>query len=63
MSEFYTPQEIADILSISYEQALAFIKYSGIVYVRIGRLYRVNKDVLRKFLSGREPIIVDVSEN
>lgn len=63
MSEFYTPQEIADILSISYEQALSFIKYSGIVYVRIGRLYRVNKDVLRKFLSGKEPIIVDVNEN
>lgn len=63
MSEFYTPQEIADILSISYEQALSFIKYSGIVYVRIGRLYRVNKDVLHKFLSGKKPIIVDVNEN
>ena len=63
MSEFYTPQEIADILRVSYEKALMFIKYSGIVYVRIGRQYRVNKNVLHKFLSGKEPIIVDVNEN
>lgn len=62
MIEFYTPQEIADILRISYEKALMFIKYSGIVYVRIGRQYRVSKDVLHKFLSGNAPIIVDVNE-
>lgn len=63
MAEFYTPKEIADILRISYEKALMFIKYSGIAYVQIGRQYRVAKDVLHKFLSRKQPIIVDISEN
>lgn len=63
MTEFYTPQEVATILRMSYEKALAFIKYSGVVYVQIGRQYLVRKDVLDKFLSSTHPIIIDISEN
>lgn len=63
MPKFYTPREVADILHISYEKALSFIKYSGIVYVQIGRQYLVDSEVLHKFLSGPQPIIVDLSEN
>ena len=50
MIEYLTPQEIAEILKISYEKALEFIKYSGIKYTKIGRQYRVEKSTLLTFL-------------
>ena len=45
-----TPQEIAEILKISYEKALDFIKYSGIPYIQIGRQYRVEEVKFVSFL-------------
>ena len=57
-----TPAEVADILKISYETALAFIKYSGVDYVRIGRQYRVSEEKLTAYLSKRGRIHVDISE-
>ncbi len=40
---FLTAKEVSQILKICYQKALAFIKYSGIDYVRIGRTYRVEE--------------------
>lgn len=57
-----TPNEIADILKISYETALAFIKYSGVDYIRVGRQYRVNEDKLTAFLNKRGQIHIDIAE-
>lgn len=57
-----TPNEVADTLKISYETALAFIKYSGVDYVRIGRQYRVSEDKLTTFLNKRGQINIDISE-
>ena len=37
-----TPHEVASILKVSYDTALAFIKYSGIDYVMVGRQYRIS---------------------
>ena len=45
-----SPRKIAEILSVSYEAALAFIKYSGIDYVKVGRSYRVAEEKLNAFL-------------
>ena len=35
LPEMLTPKEVAETLKISYEAALAFIKYSGIDYVKV----------------------------
>ena len=51
-----TPREVAEILKISYEAALAFIKYSGIDYHKIGNQYRVSAEKLRAFLNKKGPI-------
>ena len=48
-----TPQEVADILKISYHGALDFIKYSGIDYVKVVKQYRVSKDKLDTFLNSK----------
>lgn len=45
-----TPQEVAELLKISYENALNLIKHSGIKYVKIGRQYRVDEETLITFL-------------
>ena len=53
--DMLTPKEVAAILKISYEAALAFIKYSGIDYHRIGNQYRVSAENAREFF--REKIL------
>lgn len=51
--ELLTAKEIAEILKISYPQALQFIKYSGIDYIRVGNKYRVVKSKFSDFLNKR----------
>jgi len=58
-----TPHEIAEILGISYEAALAFIKYSGIDHLRIGRCYRVAEDKLTAFLLQKGHVTVDLKQD
>lgn len=52
MKTFYTPKDISTILDISYQNALEFIKYSGITYLKIGRQYRVNTDIFNKYIKN-----------
>ena len=47
---YLTPQEVAELLSISYDTALNLIKYSGLEAVQIGRQYRVLESKLNEFL-------------
>lgn len=62
LPEYLTPQEVADLLKISYETALGFIKYSGIDYVMIGRQYRVSLDKLKDFLDRGGGVVVDLNQ-
>ena len=61
MPELLTPREVADVLKISYESALAFIKYSGIDFIKIGNQYRVSADKLRAFLSKKGSTHTDLT--
>lgn len=58
-----TAQNVAEILSISYEAALAFIKYSGLDFVKVGRAYRVAEDKLTEFLLQEGQVFVDLKED
>lgn len=40
---FYTPYDISQMLGISYQTALEWIKTSGIKYSKVGRKYLVSK--------------------
>lgn len=62
MPEMLTPKEVAEILKISYEAALAFVKYSGIDYVKVGRQYRVSEEKLKAFLMRKGHTVVDITE-
>lgn len=56
------PHEVADVLGISYEKALQFIRYSGMDYIKIGRQYRVDKDKLAEFMGKKGRIIIELKE-
>ena len=58
-----TPREVAAILGVSYEAALAFIKYSEIDFVKVGRCYRVAEDKLTEFLLQEGQVFVDLKED
>ena len=47
---YLTVSEIAEMLKISYDKALEYIKTSGIEYVKIGRQYRVMESKLNEAL-------------
>lgn len=61
--KYLTPREVADVLKISYEQALSFIKYSGIDHIRIGRQYRVEEGKFNAFLNRKGGIEINLAEN
>lgn len=56
MTKYYTPHDVAEMLKISYEKALAFIKFSGIKYIKIGNQYRVSETSLNVFLQKNTDI-------
>ena len=49
-STYLTITEIAEMLKISYDKALEYVKTSGIEYVKIGRQYRVLESKLNEAL-------------
>ena len=55
---FLTPQMIAKILKISYPTALAFVKYSGIDYIKIGNQYRVSEEKFNAYIQKKGKQIV-----
>ena len=61
INELLTPNEVAKVLKVSYDTALAFIKYSGIDYIQVGRQYRVHEDKLKAFLAKKGSTVVDLS--
>ena len=61
LPEMLTPKEISKILKISYEATLAFVKYSGIDYHRIGNQYRVSSEKLTAFLNKKGSTYTDLN--
>ena len=45
--------ELKEYLGVSYASTLKFIKYSGIRYTKVGRMYRVSAAELERFI-GKE---------
>ncbi len=58
--EFLSAYDISSVMGMSYAKALAFIKYSGIEYVKLNRIYFVSKDVFVKFTSSKKEICFEV---
>jgi len=48
--EFYTPKEVAERLKLSELTVYDLIKRGEIEALKIGRIYRISKEALEKFL-------------
>lgn len=57
MTELLTVQEVADILKVSYETALMYVKQHNLA-IPVGRQYRVPKDKLAAHLTKQLPTSV-----
>ncbi|MBQ8540031.1 MAG: excisionase family DNA-binding protein [Clostridia bacterium] len=55
---FLTPKTISKLLKVSYPTALAFIKYSGIDYIKIGNQYRVSEEKFNAYIQKKGKQIV-----
>ena len=60
---YMTVGEIAEMLKISYDKALEFVKHSGVEYVLIGRQYRVPKDKLAVHLNRQPPTPIKLNRS
>lgn len=49
MPELLTVHEVAEILKVSYETALMYVKQNHLA-IKVGRQYRVSKELLNKHL-------------
>lgn len=58
---FLTPNEISEILKVSYPTALAFVKYSGIDYIKIGNQYRVSEEKFNAYIQKKGKQIVYIN--
>lgn len=50
MIELLTVQEVADVLRVSYETALQYVKQNNLA-IKVGRQYRVPRDKLATHLT------------
>ena len=60
MIELMTVQEVADVLRVSYETALQYVKQNNLA-LKVGRQYRVPKDKLTAHLNRQPPTIKHLS--
>ena len=58
--KFYNAKDLTKIMGICYAKALAFIKYSGIPYIKINRTYLVEKTVFARFVSETKIIEIEL---
>lgn len=54
--QFYNARDLAAMMGICYAKALAFIKYSGITYIKINRTYFVEKTIFNSFISETKAV-------
>lgn len=50
--EFYTTEEIAQILGVHYQSVRNYMKRGQLQFVRVGRNIRISKDALKAFIAG-----------
>ena len=55
MTELLTIHEVAEILRVSYETALMYVKQNNLA-IKIGRQYRVPKDKLATHIN-KQPVV------
>lgn len=61
-AKYIGTKEVADILGVCYHKALAFVKYSGLKYNKIGNTYLVYKNDFYEFMKNNREINLKEAE-
>jgi excisionase family DNA binding protein len=56
---FLTPQEVSDLLQVSVYTVRRWIKQGELPAYKVGRLWRIKKDDLNRWLSRQRPVDVN----
>ena len=59
MPDVLDARDIASVLGIGYTKSLQLVRYGGMKYIRIGRVYRVSKQNFTDWLNCSQPILID----
>ena len=60
MPDVLNARDVAYILQISYVKALKLIRYGGMSYIQLGRVYRVSKDNFIDWLNCTQPMVINL---
>ena len=60
MTELLTIYEVAEILKVSYETALMYVKQANLA-IKVGRQYRVPKDKLAAHINKQPPTLMKLN--
>jgi len=61
LPDILCPKDVAGALGIGYVKALKLIRYGGMRYIQIGRVYRISKDNFLDWLNCSQPIVIDLN--
>ncbi len=62
MSEFFTPQEVADQLKVKRRTVTDWIRQGQLTGVRVGRNWRIKKEDLETFIDSRTSTALSAEE-
>ena len=60
MPDVLDAKDIASVLNIGYVKALKLIRYGGMRYIQIGRVYRVSKENFTDWLNCEKPMVIEL---
>jgi len=62
VSEFFTPQEVADQLKVKRRTVTDWIRQGQLTGVRVGRNWRIKKEDLETFIDSRTSTALSAEE-
>lgn len=60
MPELLTIYEVSEVLKVSYETALMYVKQNNLA-IKVGRQYRVSQEKLARHLSQQPPTPINLT--
>ncbi len=52
MKQFYTPEQVADMLQINFLTVLKYIRQWKISVIKLGRMYRISEESFNDFIAS-----------
>ena len=61
LPDVLSARDVAAILNIGYVKALGLIRFGGMNYIQVGRVYRISKTNFVQWLNCTKPIKININ--